>query len=252
MDDAEAARRAALEEWQQPSGGHSRNGGNDRGHTVHVERGSASSRTPKQNGGICPQTLYSNWTRRPRRASRLSLKRRTTPLQRHEHAEAERRATAERDSAARRAREAICERLEAAHAEQALEEIEKARGEWEGLPGPSTQELEDEQTRATVRGGVPARRRSGTETIRCGRRSTRVSTGCQRRPSGCRPDRNPTRRRGTRCARNGRRCRRRPTGSIRQCPSGSPPQTHACVSARKNGARRPSGRCASRSSASSS
>ena len=65
----------------------------------------------------------------------------------HEREEAERRETAERDSAARGAREALCEQLESTHAEHALDAIEKARGEWEGLPGPSTQELADDRIR---------------------------------------------------------------------------------------------------------
>jgi hypothetical protein len=65
----------------------------------------------------------------------------------HEREQSERRAIAERDTAARRAREALCERLEATHAEHALDQIEKARGEWEGLPGPSAAEAEDERIR---------------------------------------------------------------------------------------------------------
>ncbi len=64
-----------------------------------------------------------------------------------EREESDRREAAERDSAARRAREALCDRLERTHAEHAIEEIEKARGEWEGLAGPSTQEVEDERIR---------------------------------------------------------------------------------------------------------
>jgi uncharacterized protein DUF349 len=70
-----------------------------------------------------------------------------TAIDAHERAEAERRAIAEQDAAARSARMTICERLESTHAEHALDAIEKARGEWEGLPGPSTQEIEDERTR---------------------------------------------------------------------------------------------------------
>ena len=65
----------------------------------------------------------------------------------HERDESERRAIAERDASARRVREELCERLEAAHADYALDAIEKARGEWEGLPGPSAAEAEDERLR---------------------------------------------------------------------------------------------------------
>ncbi len=70
-----------------------------------------------------------------------------TAISTSEREAAERRETVERDSAARRAREALCERLESTRAEHAIEEIEKARGEWEGLPGPSTREIDDERIR---------------------------------------------------------------------------------------------------------
>ena len=66
----------------------------------------------------------------------------------HEQHEAERRAIAERDALLRRRAPRICERLESTRAEHALDEIEKARSEWEGLPGPSKQEREDERMRA--------------------------------------------------------------------------------------------------------
>jgi len=70
-----------------------------------------------------------------------------TSIEAHERAETERRAAAEADAAVRRARELICERVENTRAEHVLDEIEKARGEWEGLPGPSAQEAEDQRTR---------------------------------------------------------------------------------------------------------
>ena len=64
----------------------------------------------------------------------------------HEQHEAERRAIAERDALLRSTRTSICERLESTRAEHALDEIEKARSEWEGLPGPSKQEREDDRS----------------------------------------------------------------------------------------------------------
>jgi hypothetical protein len=62
-----------------------------------------------------------------------------------ERADAERRAAAEHAAAVRAAQLSICERLENARADDALDAIEKARGEWEGLPGPSAQETEHNQ-----------------------------------------------------------------------------------------------------------
>jgi len=63
----------------------------------------------------------------------------------HDQREAERQAIAERDSFLRATRAAICERLESAPAEDALDELDKARSEWEGLPGPSSQVIEDQR-----------------------------------------------------------------------------------------------------------
>ena len=66
----------------------------------------------------------------------------------YQQAEAERRATAERDGATRSAWIALCARVENAPAEDALDEVAKARAEWEGLPAPSSREPDDERLQA--------------------------------------------------------------------------------------------------------
>jgi hypothetical protein len=66
----------------------------------------------------------------------------------HEREEADKRAAAEQAAALRSARLAICERLENASAEHALDEADKARSEWEGLPAPSVPEIEDARLEA--------------------------------------------------------------------------------------------------------
>jgi hypothetical protein len=62
--------------------------------------------------------------------------------------EAERRAEAERVAGRRASFVAICERVESLRGDTgAPEEIDQARAEWEGLPGASTQELQDAELR---------------------------------------------------------------------------------------------------------
>lgn len=147
LDDAEAARKAAFESWQQ----------NLARILATVESIGAApfmadAATQLTNAEAEWRDMSSNPV--------FELDQETTArfgalmesahnaISAHEQAEAERRELAERDAAARRAREALCERVESTRAEHALEEVEKARGEWEGLPGPSAQEIEDERIRA--------------------------------------------------------------------------------------------------------
>jgi uncharacterized protein DUF349 len=146
MEDAEAARKAAFESWQ---------------HRIarivaHVEAiaaapsmGDAAAQLSQaeaewQDMNSDPVFELDQETTAQFGAMVASAR---TAIDAHERAEVERRAIAEQDAAARSARAAICERLERTHAEHALDQIEKARGEWEGLPGPSTQEIEDERMR---------------------------------------------------------------------------------------------------------
>jgi uncharacterized protein DUF349 len=146
IEDAEAARKAALESWQQRIAG-------------IVAKVEAIAASPSI-GGAAGQLSEAEAEWRDMNSNPVFeidqetdaqfgalVETARTAIDAHERAEAERRAIAERDAAARSARAAICERLESTHAEHALDAIEKARGEWEGLPGPSTEEIEDERTR---------------------------------------------------------------------------------------------------------
>ena len=54
-------------------------------------------------------------------------------IQRYEQAQAEERAAEERRAALREAKEELCSRVEALRGDDALEALDKARGEWEGL-----------------------------------------------------------------------------------------------------------------------
>ena len=146
LDDAEAARKAAFDSWQQ----------NLARILATVEHIAAAPLMADASAQLTnAETEWRDMSSNPV----FELDQETTArfgalvesahdaISAHEREEAVRRETAERDSAARRAREALCEQLESTHAEQALEAVEKARGEWEGLPGPSTQELADERIR---------------------------------------------------------------------------------------------------------
>jgi len=146
IDDAEAARKAAFESWQQRVAGI----------LAKIEAIAASPAI----GDAAAQLSEAEAEWRDMNSNPVfEIDQETTAqfgalvdtarsaIDAHERAEAERRAISEQNAAARRGREAICEQLERTHAEHALEEIEKARGEWEGLPGPSTGEAEDDRTR---------------------------------------------------------------------------------------------------------
>ena len=146
LDEAEAARRAALESWQQRVAGI----------LARVEAIAAAPSLPGAANGLTDaeaewREVSSNPAFEPDQdtAGRFGalVDAARAAMTAHEQQEAERRATAERDLMLRNARAAICERLESTRAEEALDEIEKARSEWEGLPGPSSQEIEDQRTR---------------------------------------------------------------------------------------------------------
>ena len=146
LDEAEAARRTALEDWQQAIAGL----------LAKVEAIAAAPGLPDAGARVADaEAEWSVVSANPG----FELDQDTTArfgalveaahnaIAAYEQAEQERRAAADRDASIRQSREAICERLENARAEHVLDEIEKARSEWEGLPGPSAQEVEDNRTR---------------------------------------------------------------------------------------------------------
>jgi hypothetical protein len=66
----------------------------------------------------------------------------------HERALAERRAEEERQNAIRAVRVSLCERVEALRGDETADEVARARAEWEGLPGPGEQEIDDAEARS--------------------------------------------------------------------------------------------------------
>jgi hypothetical protein len=132
MDDAAAARRAALEQWQQ------------RVASV-LARVEALGAAPGFPGAASQLTDADTQWRELAAEGTFELDQDTVArfgglvegaraaIEEHERAEAERRAAEERRAARRGARLEICERIAAARGEDALETLERARAEWEGL-----------------------------------------------------------------------------------------------------------------------
>jgi len=146
MEEAEAARRTALEDWQQ---GIARILGKVEAIAAAPGLPDAGARLADAEaewGVVSANPAFELDQDTTARFGAL-VEAAQASITKHEQDDRERRAAAERDAALRRTRETICERLENTQAEHALDEVEKARSEWEGLPGPSAQELEDERTR---------------------------------------------------------------------------------------------------------
>jgi hypothetical protein len=147
IEDAEAARRAALESWQ---------------HRIAavVARAEAIAAAPVVEGAderlsevetdwreaLAEGGFEMDGDTAARFGSLVETAR--TAIETHRRAEAERRAVIERDAALRQERTALCERLEQTRSEDALQALERARAEWEGMPASSIAGQEDEQLRA--------------------------------------------------------------------------------------------------------
>jgi Domain of Unknown Function (DUF349) len=142
MDEAEAARKAAHEDWLKRV-------------SLVLARLDAIAAAPgtadadAELDGITGQWQgladKADQTQVEQFDTRLAGARAAIEARRRE--EAERLAVAERATARRAAFVAICERVEALRGENTPDEIEKARAEWEGMPGASAQEREDAELR---------------------------------------------------------------------------------------------------------
>jgi len=143
MDEAEAARRAAHEEWQKRVAAT----------TARLEALAASPGTPEAIVQL--GDAETEWRELAGRADQDLIERFNVRLseargaiERHAREEAERRAEAERADERRTAFVVICERVDALRGDDTPDELEKARAEWEGMPGASQQEREDAELRA--------------------------------------------------------------------------------------------------------
>ena len=147
IDDATAARRLALDQWQRRVGGV----------LASIEALAASPSVPDAEQQLADAeaewgkvTAVDTFELDPDTAGRFGalVDAARTAIATDRRNAAERRAAEERDAAQRVARQSLCERLENARAEDALDEVEKARSEWEGLPGPSAEEVHDTELKA--------------------------------------------------------------------------------------------------------
>jgi hypothetical protein len=146
MDEAEAARKAALEEWRK------------RGDSVIARLDAIANAPGATDADTQIDETVEQWLalteapdspladRHQQFNARLAEVRAAIETQRRE--EAERRAEAERAAARLAALVAICERVDTLRGEDTPDELERARAEWEGMPGAAAQEREDAELRA--------------------------------------------------------------------------------------------------------
>ncbi len=252
MQEAEAARRAALEQWQQRVASV----------VARVEAIAANPAAPNAERELAD--VQAEWretgrdrarpssTPTPPRATARSSTRREPALPRMQRAEAEQRAAAEHAAALRAVRLSLCERLEHVAAEQALSRARRrarrvgraARVRADEAGGP----------RSARRGSsAPAAPRSSATTItRTANASPPASRRCRSRPRSSRGESRSPRRLADAPARSGRRCRPARAGSTPSSPSATAPPRRASGSTSRSARPRRSARRGSRSSASSS
>ena len=132
MDEEEAARRAALEQWQQRV-------------AAVVARAEAIAAAPALEGAASQLDQAEEEWRTVTADGRFELDTETSArfgglvgqarneIARLAREEADRRAAEEQRAALLRSHEELCERVERVRAEEALDQLDRARAEWEGL-----------------------------------------------------------------------------------------------------------------------
>ena len=147
IDEAEAARHAALEQWHQ----------NVAGILARVEAIAAAPSTPEAGERLA--AAETEW-RESARNGTFELDADTSgrfgalveaaraAIEAHEREDAERRAAIEHDRALRQVREGLCERLERVRGEEALDAVARTRAEWEGMPTTASAEPQDDAIRS--------------------------------------------------------------------------------------------------------
>ena len=146
LDEAAAAQRAALEAWQQRTAGVMA-----RLEALAAAPGPDSERelgdAESEWRNLAGTTGFEMDQDTVARFGALVADARTA-IDRRNREDAERRAEAERQAAIRTVRLSLCDRVEALRGDEVADDIAKARAEWEGLPGPGEQEIEDAELRA--------------------------------------------------------------------------------------------------------
>jgi Domain of Unknown Function (DUF349) len=143
IEDAEAAKRAEHEEWQK--------------HVAlvmaRVEAVRAAAQSPHADSDLADAGR--EWHELAPKADPETIERfnallaeAQAAIEAHARDQAERRTEAERMAARRMQFFQICERVESLRGDDTPNEVEKARAEWEGMPGASAQEREDQELRS--------------------------------------------------------------------------------------------------------
>jgi hypothetical protein len=147
LDEAEAARRAALEQWQ-----HRVAAVMARVEALAAAPSTTNARAQLSQAEADWQDLAGSgaFEMDQETAGRFAVlvSDANGAIDRVEQEEAARRAENERREARRLAMVQICERIEALRGDETVEEVARARAEWEGLPGPGEQEIGDVEYRA--------------------------------------------------------------------------------------------------------
>jgi hypothetical protein len=180
MDEEEAARRAALEQWQQRVAAI----------VARVEAIAAAPGIPEAAGQLADAeeewrsvTGNGSFELDADTAARFEsvADRARSELDRLAREEAERRAAAERRDEVIRRREELCLQVEEARAERAIDEVDRARGEWEGLrsnpDAPGTPALDARFEAACERASERHRKREEIE--RTSARLAELSTNAE-------------------------------------------------------------------------
>ncbi len=159
MDDEQAARRVALEQWQQRVARIVA-----RVEALAAAPGTADAATQLADaeaewGSVTGDGAFELDSETSARFGALVGQARQE-IERLEREEAERRMETERQEALAATRARICERVEQARGEEAAAEVEVARGEWEGLALQSPLAAEDAALRARFEEACCAGRRS--------------------------------------------------------------------------------------------
>jgi hypothetical protein len=149
LEEAEAARRAALEAWQQRV-------------AAVMARVEGLAAAPAVDASVRLDDAEREWRELGSTGTYeidqdsvarfgALLTEAHAAVAAYEREQAEQRAEAERQAAIRTVRLSLCERVEALRAgdgDSADDQVARARAEWEGLPGPGEQEIEDAELRA--------------------------------------------------------------------------------------------------------
>jgi hypothetical protein len=143
MDEAEAARKAEREEWQKRL-------------SLAMARLDALAASPSAADAAAQvdeievewQTLGATADSDTADRVRAKVAAARAALDAHARAEAERREEEARAAARRAAFVALCERVEELRGDDMPTDLDRARAEWEGMPGATPQELQDAELRA--------------------------------------------------------------------------------------------------------